>query len=68
MDKEIRKITLPDGSVTDNYSAEYMRYCEAKTIARWSLQQRRKWFNELKDETRINDLKKWLTLIWKDKN
>ena len=62
-----RNITLPDGSLTDNYSPAYMRYCEATTIARWTLQQRREWLYKLKDKQRVDDLKKWLKLIWKDK-
>jgi len=60
-----RSVALPDGSVRDNYSPEYMRYCEAKTMAKWSLEKRRNFLAKLKDKNRIDELKSWLSLIWK---
>ena len=62
-----RSVALPDGSVRDNYSPEYMRYCEAKTLARWPLEKRRNFLAKLKDKTRVDQLRSWLTLIWENK-
>ncbi len=65
--KNISGVTLPDGSGSDNYSSVYMRYCEAKTIARWGLGQRRQFLAKLTDTKRIEELKYWLKIIWKNK-
>jgi len=60
--------TLPDGQQTDNYSPLWQRYCEALTLAKWDLDKRRAFLNKLKDDQRVEDLKYWLTIIWKEKN
>jgi len=65
MIKNIRSVALPDGTVSDNYSSEYMRYCEAKTIARWALAKRRQFLAKLTDTKRVDELKSWLTIMWK---
>lgn len=60
--------TLPDGQQTDNYSPLWQRYCEALTISRWDLDQRRNFLDKIKDKQRVTDLKYWLTIILKEKN
>lgn len=60
--------TLPDGQQTDNYSPLWQRYCEALTISRWDLDQRKNFLDKIKDKQRVTDLKYWLTIIWKEKN
>lgn len=60
-----RKITLPDGTETDNYSQDYQRYCEALNLSKKSLMHRQDWLNKLTDEQRVEKLKYWLKLIWK---
>ena len=62
-----RSITLPNGLKTDNYSKEYQRYCEALNLSKKPLDQRREWLSKLKDTRRVEELKEWLTLIWKEK-
>ena len=64
----IRDIELPDGTVTDNYSQTYQRYCEALNLSKKPLYKRREWLSKLKDQKRINDLKYWLEWIWKVKS
>lgn len=59
--------TLPDGQQTDNYSPLWQRYCEALTISRWDLDQRRNFLDKLKDKERVEQLKYWLKIIWKNK-
>jgi hypothetical protein len=63
-----QKITLPNGVETDNYSKDYMLYCEALNLSKKPLEKRREWLNKLKDEERVKILKEWLTLIWKDRS
>jgi len=63
-----QKITLPNGVETDNYSKDYMLYCEALNLSKKPLEKRREWLNKLKDEERVKVLKEWLTLIWKDRS
>jgi hypothetical protein len=60
-----RTITLPDGKETDNYSKEYQRYCEALNLSKKPLWKRQEWLNKLTDEERVEQLKYWLNLIWK---
>lgn len=61
-----RKITLPNGIETDNYSREYMLYCEALNLSKKPLEKRREWLEKLKDKERVRILKEWLTFIWKN--
>ena len=61
----IKEIELPDGTVTDNYSSKYQRYCEALNLSKKPLDQRRAWLHKLKDKQRIEELKYWLQWIWK---
>jgi|TARA_R110002012_G_scaffold1278_1_gene5250 hypothetical protein len=63
----MKPVTLPDGTKTDTWSKEYMLYCEALNLSKKSIEQRRKWLNKLSDKTRVNGLKTWLNLIWKNK-
>jgi hypothetical protein len=63
-----QKITLPNGVETDNYSKDYMLYCEALNLSKKPLEKRREWLNKLRDEERVKILKEWLTLIWKDRS
>ena len=63
----IRDIELPDGTITDNYSQKYQRYCEALNLSRKPLYKRREWLNKLKDKERVSELKYWLEWIWKTK-
>jgi len=62
----IREVTLPDNTVTDNYSEKYQRYCEAKTLSRRSLYERREFLDKIRNqEKRVEDLKYWLNIIFK---
>lgn len=60
-------ITLPDGTETDNYSQEYQRYCEALNLSKKPLMQRQILLNKLKDQERIDKLKYWLSILWKNR-
>lgn len=60
-----KSITLPDGTETDNYSTDYQRYCEALNLSKKPLFKRQEWLNKLHDKERVEKLKYWLTLIWK---
>jgi|DEB0MinimDraft_3_1074331.scaffolds.fasta_scaffold04339_6 hypothetical protein len=62
-----KKITLIDGTMSDNYSYEYQRQCEAVTLSKIPLQKRREFINKLTDEKRVEDLKRFLTLIFKNR-
>lgn len=59
-----KDITLPDGTVTDNYSEPYMRWCEALNLSKKPLHKRKEFLSKLKDEQRVNKLKYWLQIIW----
>jgi len=39
-------------------------YCEALNLSKKPIEQRRYWLNKLKDQTRVDGLKKWLKLFW----
>ena len=67
-ERNSKPITLPDGTETDTWSKEYMLYCEALNLSKKPIEQRRYWLNKLKDQTRVEGLKTWLRLIWKNKN
>ena len=66
MIRDTKSITLPDGTETNNYSKEYQRYCEALNLSKKPLWKRREWLAKLQDQERVDQLKYWLTLIWKD--
>jgi hypothetical protein len=40
-------ITLVDGTIVDNYSKEYMLYCEAKWLLNKELSYRREWLDKI---------------------
>ena len=61
-----KNITLPDGTETNNYSQDYQRYCEALNLSKKPLEKRREWLYKLKDEERVEKLKYWLKIIWKN--
>lgn len=62
----IKEVTLPDNTVTDNYSEKYQRYCEAKHLSRKSLYERREFLDKIRHhEKRVEDLKYWLSIIFK---
>tara|TARA_R110000765_G_scaffold188977_1_gene294342 strand:+ start:1076 stop:1318 length:243 start_codon:yes stop_codon:yes gene_type:complete len=67
-ERTTKPVTLPDGTKTDTWSKEYMLYCEALNLSRKPLDKRRQWLNKLKDQKRVEGLKTWLRLIWKNKN
>ena len=63
-------ITLPDGTETDNYSKDYMVYCEALNLSKKTLSFRQKFLKEIDkphQQERVNKLKYWLTFIWDKK-
>lgn len=62
-----KNITLPNGVETDNYSQDYMLYCEALNLSKKPLEKRREWLSKLKDQKRIDALKEWLTFIWRQR-
>jgi len=62
------EITLPDGTVTDTWSKEYMLYCEALNLSKKSLRRRQEFLEKLTSEDRIEKIKYWLTWIWDSKH
>ena len=61
-----KNITLPNGKIVDNYSEEYMFYCEAITIAKWDLKKRQNFLFGLQNKgktKRVDGLKNWLIKI-----
>ena len=65
-ERNAKQITLPDGTETDTWSKEYMLYCEALDLSRKPIEQRRYWLNKLQNKDRVDGLKKWLKLFWKN--
>ncbi len=63
-----KSITLPNGVETDNYSKDYILYCEALNLSKKPLWKRREWLEKLKDESRVETLKYWLEWIWKERS
>ena len=60
-------ITLPDGTETDNYSKDYMVYCEALNLSKKTLAFRQTFFKKIDkphQQERLTKLKYWLTFIW----
>jgi hypothetical protein len=45
-----------------------MLYCEALNLSKKPIEKRREWLNRLKNKDRVEGLKTWLRLIWKNKN
>ena len=65
-----KPVTLPDGTETDNYSKDYMVYCEALNLSKKTLAFRRRFINDIDkplQQERVNKLKYWLTFIWNKK-
>ena len=63
-------ITLPDGTETDNYSKDYMVYCEALNLSKKTLSFRQQFLKKIDkphQQERVNKLKYWLTFIWDKK-
>ena len=63
-ERNMKPVTLSDGTQTDTWSKEYMLYCEALNLSKKSLDERRYWLNKLQDQNRVDGLKKWLQLFW----
>ena len=60
-------ITLPDGTETDNYSKDYMVYCEALNLSKKTFAFRQKFLKKIDkphQQERLTKLKYWLTFIW----
>jgi len=60
-------ITLPDGTETDNYSKDYMVYCEALNLSKKTLAFRQTFLKKIDkphQQERLTKLKYWLTFIW----
>jgi len=63
----IKDIKLPDGTETNNYSKDYMVYCEALNLSKKTLAFRQRFLNKIdrpQQQERVNKLKYWLTFIW----
>ena len=63
-------ITLPDGTETDNYSKDYMVYCEALNLSKKTLSFRQQFLKKIDkphQQERVTKLKYWLTFIWNKK-
>ena len=58
-------ITLIDGTIVDNYSKEYMLYCEAKWLLNKELSYRREWLDKIlvKRENDIPVIKGYMILL-----
>lgn len=64
--KGAKEITLPNGVETDNYSKDYILYCEALNLSKKPLHKRREWLTKIKNQERVDTLKYWLEWIWKN--
>lgn len=63
-----KSIKLPDNTETDNESEIYQRYCEATTLSRKTLGERRDFLYKIRDQQkRVEDIQYWLTIIWKNR-
>jgi len=63
----IKDIKLPDGTETNNYSKDYMVYCEALNLSKKTLAFRQTFLKKIdkpQQQQRLNKLKYWLTFIW----
>jgi hypothetical protein len=66
----IKDIKLPDGTETNNYSKDYMVYCEALNLSKKNLAFRQTFLKKIDrphQQERVNKLKYWLTFIWNKK-
>ena len=63
-----KSIKLPDNQEVSNESEIYQRYCEALTLSRKTLGERRNFLYKIKHhEKRVEDIKYWLNILWKDR-
>lgn len=63
-----KSIKLPDNQVVPNDSEIYQRYCEALTLSRKTLGERRDFLYKIREqEKRVDDIKYWLTILWKNR-
>ena len=62
-------IALIDGTIVDNYSKEYMLYCEAKWLLSKELSYRREWLDKVKEKrsSDIDLLKNYISIIYNSK-
>ena len=65
-ERNMRPVTLLDGTKTDTWSKEYMLYCEALNLSKKPLNQRQYWLNKLENKERVDGLKRWLLLLWEN--
>ena len=63
-----KSIKLPDNQVVPNDSEIYQRYCEATTLSRKTLGERKDFLYKIRgQEKRVDDIKYWLTILWKNR-
>jgi len=63
-----KSIKLPDNQVVPNDSEIYQRYCEATTLSRKTLNERKDFLYKIREqEKRVDDIKYWLTILWKNR-
>jgi len=62
-------VLLLDGTIVDNYSREYMLYCEAKWLLSKELSYRREWLDKVKEKrsSDIDLLKNYISIIFNSK-
>jgi len=62
-------VLLLDGTIVDNYSREYMLYCEAKWLLSKELSYRREWLDKVqaKRSSDIDLLKNYISIIFNSK-
>jgi hypothetical protein len=65
--KGAKEIILPNGVKTDNYSKDYILYCEALNLSKKPLEKRRAWLAKIKNQERVDTLKYWLKWIWEQR-
>jgi hypothetical protein len=61
-------VVLKDGSVVDNYSAEYRMYCEAKWLLTKDIEYRREWLSRMQERRpeEVLKVKGYLTILFKN--
>jgi|TARA_R110000868_G_scaffold372183_1_gene636000 hypothetical protein len=59
-------VLLLDGTIVDNYSKEYMLYCEAKWLLSKELSYRREWLDKVQEKrsSDIDLLKNYISIIF----
>jgi hypothetical protein len=62
-------VLLLDGTIVDNYSKEYMLYCEAKWLLSKELSYRREWLDKVQEKrsSDIDLLKNYISIIFNAK-